>query len=158
MNNGWEAIFTNNHLHNVHYEDDMLTIIVVFAGVMLTGMLAMVINVLMSREAVTAHLVVERTARLRESEEKAHAVASEAEVARQEAEIANLAKSEFLATMSHEIRTPLNGVLGMAQLLSQSRLDEAQQMKVKTILSSGQSLLAIISDVLDMSKDIGGKS
>jgi signal transduction histidine kinase/CheY-like chemotaxis protein/HPt (histidine-containing phosphotransfer) domain-containing protein len=68
------------------------------------------------------------------------------------AESANLAKSNFLSTMSHEIRTPLNGVLGLAQLLGKSDLDEDQKQKVETILSSGQTLLAIINDVLDVSR------
>ncbi len=80
-----------------------------------------------------------------------------AETARIAAESANLAKSNFLSTMSHEIRTPLNGVLGLAQLLKDTNLNQDQQNKVGTILSSGQTLLAIINDVLDMSRiEAGG--
>jgi len=71
---------------------------------------------------------------------------------RREAEAANLAKSQFLATMSHEIRTPLNGVLGMAQLLQMSELTEKQSQYARTILSSGESLLGLIDDVLDIAK------
>jgi len=78
-------------------------------------------------------------------------------IAQENAETASLAKSNFLSTMSHEIRTPLNGVLGLAQLLADTALDQDQKKKVATILSSGQTLLAIINDVLDMSKiEAGG--
>ncbi len=67
------------------------------------------------------------------------------------AEVAALAKSEFLAVMSHELRTPLNGVLGFADLLSTSPLDEEQEDSVKTIRQSGEHLLGIVNDILDFS-------
>lgn len=70
----------------------------------------------------------------------------------QKALAASLAKSNFLSTMSHEIRTPINGVLGVAQLLGDSDLDQQQHDYVNIILSSGKTLLAIINDVLDMSR------
>jgi len=78
-------------------------------------------------------------------------------LALRQAKTANLAKSDFLASMSHEIRTPLNGVLGLAQLLKSTQLDGDQVGYVDTILSSGQTLLAILNDVLDMSKIEAGK-
>ncbi len=77
---------------------------------------------------------------------------AELEVARDRAEAANRAKSAFLANMTHELRTPMNGVVGMAELLGESPLDDDQRLYVDTIRSSGEALLAIINDVLDFSK------
>ena len=78
--------------------------------------------------------------------------------ATEEAKAANLAKSRFLATMSHEIRTPMNGILGMAQMLLMPSLSAADQLSyVNTILSSGQTLLSLLNDILDLSKIEAGK-
>jgi PAS domain S-box-containing protein len=77
--------------------------------------------------------------------------------ARAVAEAANNAKSAFLATMSHEIRTPMNGVVGMAELLQHSPLDEEQAQTVRTIVESAQSLLGLIDDILDFSKIEAGR-
>ncbi|MEY4595563.1 MAG: hypothetical protein RIQ47_1973, partial [Bacteroidota bacterium] len=72
--------------------------------------------------------------------------------AREKAEASTEAKSSFLATMSHEIRTPLNGVIGMGKLLNQTNLTTKQQEYVDSILLSGEALLSVINDILDISK------
>lgn len=77
---------------------------------------------------------------------------NETEAARIEADRANQLKSEFLANMSHEIRTPMNGVIGMIQLLQRTSLTDKQARYAGTVLSSAQALLALINDILDLSK------
>lgn len=100
------------------------------------------------REAAIAKAALEAEAEARRRESLALAA---------QAQAASRAKSEFLATMTHELRTPLNGILGMAQIMDASALPPAQRKHLATIRESGNALLRVINDILDISKIEAGR-
>ncbi len=90
-------------------------------------------------------------------EDKIKLRTQELEIAKDKAEQSAKSKLEFLANMSHEIRTPMNGVLGMLELLDKSNLEKTQQHYVDTAYQSGQNMMVILNDILELSKFEAGK-
>jgi len=108
------------------------------------------LNTIKKRFHAMKEAILLREKHLRESEENAVILANQAQTASQ-------AKSEFLANMSHEIRTPLNSIIGFTEMLKSTRLDSIQKSYMENVYTSARTLLALINDILDLSKIEAGK-
>ncbi|HEX5266947.1 MAG TPA: histidine kinase dimerization/phospho-acceptor domain-containing protein, partial [Acidimicrobiales bacterium] len=125
----------------------------VLGGGLLAAVFATVlVETLARRRAYALDLVEERTVELRDALDAQARLEQGERRAREAAEAANRAKSEFLSRMSHELRTPLNAILGFGQLLEMDELDTSQQESVDQILKGGRHLLSLINEVLDISR------
>jgi signal transduction histidine kinase/CheY-like chemotaxis protein len=126
----------------------------------LTGILALILEGTYRTITVLHDAFNENVAMIPELEAaRDGAIAEEAAAAaaREEARQASRAKANFLATMSHEIRTPMNGVLGMAQLMRRDAESSAQAQRLEVLIESGEYLLSILNDILDVSKIDAGR-
>jgi signal transduction histidine kinase/CheY-like chemotaxis protein/integral membrane sensor domain MASE1 len=149
VNHRWTLRFTSLPAFE-NQIDRQKSHIVLLAGTIISLLFFGVVRALTARQAFAQALAEDMTGALRESE-------TSLILARDQAEAASRAKSEFVANMSHEIRTPLNAVLGMTQLLNNTTLSTEQKKYLEMIRLSGQSLLGILNDVLDFSKIEAGR-
>jgi signal transduction histidine kinase/CheY-like chemotaxis protein len=120
-----------------------LAVIVICTGVLISALLALLLRFILNQNRLVANLVIKRTEDL--------------EIALNDATIASLAKSRFLGNMSHELRTPLNLILGMLDLVEEKNVDLKIRDYLKSIRVSGDQLLSLISDLLDMAQKDSGE-
>lgn len=150
----WELIHVS---HSKFIEQPWGTHFVLVVGLFVAGLLGWMLSLVFSHAAQVERQVMIRTKELSAANKSLREYGDKLKQATQEAQEANHAKSRFLANMSHEIRTPLNGMLGSLALLQSKALTAEQQKLVELAHQSGDSLLDLINDILDLSKIEAGE-
>ncbi len=158
----FQVIPTQEYVAKYRHENAWLILVM---GLLLSSLVGAFVMVVSGRDVLLQHLVKKRTLELESNqkryEEKNRLLEQEIRVrkrAEKAAEVANQAKNTFIANMSHELRTPLNGILGYAQILQrETSFTAGQQHGLNVIEQSGNHLLALINDLLDIAKVESGK-
>ncbi|MFQ5637148.1 MAG: ATP-binding protein [bacterium] len=127
-------------------------IFIVSIAVLLANRFLTVHNKMEELNANLEKKVAERTAELNDALETSNRISRELQEAKEKAEAADQAKSNFLTNMSHELRTPLNAIIGMTELTLETALDPTQRENLKTVQQSSHNLVTLVDDILDFSK------
>ncbi|MGE5467076.1 MAG: ATP-binding protein [Ignavibacteria bacterium] len=144
--------------HELVWAEEFVKLFFMYASCLYASSVARAADRNKRRTAATLRMARELVSQVNEKTAELEASREDMLRAKTAAEAANVAKSRFLATMSHEIRTPLNGVLGTAQLLLRPGLTEEERAEyARIIIGSGQTLLTLLNDILDLSKIEAGK-